>query len=814
VTSSIASFQSQPLNTTILPGGIWSFYLHSYKQNTNASFNIFVELYKITSGGTQTLLFSTDPAPVTTNSPNPSMQLTDGYFSGTPLSVSDGIVAVVRATNTGNQSHSITLVTEGTSHYSYVVSTIPTQQGLTCDTLSGCSIIQTIQTNVSNKLDKSGGTITGNLIINSGLTANTFSASTYLGLPIDIRVTGATKSGSVATFRNNTGGTFTLTGLTDVFVTGGTHSLTGGTTTLRNNTGGTFNVSGYFTPSNDIYVTSGSVDHGPSSDADNLLLLTRSDLTNVTISNLVNISPATKSEIDSLIASRWIIRGKTYKISGCDNSLYDNGTDRNGDPVYTSIYLMGLEGNKLSESGVGVFYTPKYSEFDIFVEGTLYGQGDIVIWGGYVWECTGAAQVSIDLFTLDPRGFDIIYPFDDSNNYNQTYYNIQYDDIIYDYTNDKIIYRNEQNSNIVSTTYENINYWIDDMGLYNPIRAFQWGNVYTNTPNGIGDQRIINSYNENINYRGLYQKDFYFNNLSYQRDLYVEDPLCYQSNFIFDNKSYQSVITLISNGNQSDITLNNGSYQTSISFQGVDGYPSTQSFFNFNNGSYQDNIDIRSGDGIPGFQNYFNFNNNSYQTNITLRERHQNRLDFTNNSGQDTIDGCNQDSLIFDSSTQVNGNGFNQLNITIKNYDRDLSSVTVNEQDEYYIHNLPSDDTAPVYIGKINNRLVEVTVGGGVSDLRTKNNIEYITGDTSSIINQLKPVKFEFNNYSGITRHGFIAQDVLEIDSKLVLGDGKKENGMYSLDYYGILSLTVKSLQEANNRIDVLEKIIKDSQPK
>jgi hypothetical protein len=203
VTSTIASFQSQPLNITLLPGGVWGFYLHSYKENSNASFNIFVELYKITSGGTQTLLFTTDPAPVTTNSPNPSMQLSDGYFSGTPLSVSDSIVAVVRATNTSNQSHIITLVTEGTSHYSYVVSTIPTQQGLTCDTLSGCSIIQTIQTDVLNKLDKIGGTITGNLIINSGLTANTISATTYSNLPIATSGTsGVLSSTDWGTFNN------------------------------------------------------------------------------------------------------------------------------------------------------------------------------------------------------------------------------------------------------------------------------------------------------------------------------------------------------------------------------------------------------------------------------------------------------------------------------------------------------------------------------------------------------------------------------------------------------------------------------------
>jgi hypothetical protein len=236
LTGTIASFQSQPLNTTLLPGGVWSFYLHSYKEDSNASFDIFVEVYKRTSGGTQTLLFTTDPSPVTTNSPNPSMQLTDGYFSGTPLSVSDSIVAVVRATNTGNQTKIITLVTEGSSYYSYVVSTLPTQQGLTCETLSGCSIIQTIQTNISNKFDKSGGTINGNL------TATTISATTYQNLPIDIRVTGATKLGTVATFTNNTGGTFTLTGLTDTFVTGATKS--GDVATFTNNTGGTFTLTG------------------------------------------------------------------------------------------------------------------------------------------------------------------------------------------------------------------------------------------------------------------------------------------------------------------------------------------------------------------------------------------------------------------------------------------------------------------------------------------------------------------------------------------------------------------------------------------
>jgi collagen type VII alpha len=63
-------------------------------------------------------------------------------------------------------------------------------------------------------LPLSGGTVTGGTIFQSGLTANTISATTYFNLPIDVYVTGGTYSGSNILFTNNTGGTFTVTGLT------------------------------------------------------------------------------------------------------------------------------------------------------------------------------------------------------------------------------------------------------------------------------------------------------------------------------------------------------------------------------------------------------------------------------------------------------------------------------------------------------------------------------------------------------------------------------------------------------------------------
>jgi hypothetical protein len=77
-----------------------------------------------------------------------------------------------------------------------------------------------------------GGTVTGPTNFTAGLTANTISATTYYNLPTDIRVTGGTYSAGTATFTNNTGGTFTVTGFsTSTSATGAYLPLSGGTVT-------------------------------------------------------------------------------------------------------------------------------------------------------------------------------------------------------------------------------------------------------------------------------------------------------------------------------------------------------------------------------------------------------------------------------------------------------------------------------------------------------------------------------------------------------------------------------------------------------
>ena len=187
-TSTITSFQTPTgyPNESLIPAGYWSFYLHSFKQNSNASFDIFCEVYLRTTGGTETLLVTTDPSTVTTNSPNPSMQLTDGYYSGSSINTTDRIVVKVRATNTGNQSHSITLVTEGTQHYSYGITPFSDNIDLPSVLyITGTGINSTIRCGVNNtasgnygaSLGGSGNTASGKYSFVGGGNTNTSSGN-------------------------------------------------------------------------------------------------------------------------------------------------------------------------------------------------------------------------------------------------------------------------------------------------------------------------------------------------------------------------------------------------------------------------------------------------------------------------------------------------------------------------------------------------------------------------------------------------------------------------------------------------------------
>jgi len=97
------------------------------------------------------------------------------------------------------------------------------------------------------------------------------------------------------------------------------------------------------------------------------------------------------------------------------------------------------------------------------------------------------------------------------------------------------------------------------------------------------------------------------------------------------------------------------------------------------------------------------------------------------------------------------------------------------------------------------------TTGGGTSDLRTKQDVDYYFDNGIESITKLQPTKFKFKNAPNKQRRGFIAQDVLKVIPDLVLGDGEKENGIYGLDYDGILAIAVKAIQELKAELDTLK---------
>jgi hypothetical protein len=80
-----------------------------------------------------------------------------------------------------------------------------------------------------DRVARTGDTMTGTLYAPS-ISATTISATTYYGLPIDVYVTGGTFNAGTATFTNNTGGTFSITGFSsgsitaDTYTTGFTYS--------------------------------------------------------------------------------------------------------------------------------------------------------------------------------------------------------------------------------------------------------------------------------------------------------------------------------------------------------------------------------------------------------------------------------------------------------------------------------------------------------------------------------------------------------------------------------------------------------------
>ena len=341
------------------------------------------------------------------------------------------------------------------------------------------------------------------------------------------------------------------------------------------------------------------------------------------------------------------------------------------------------------ESATQIFGLESGASADIVTLGIIsYDVDDILFWGGSVWSIDEYFKIgaSVDIFNLDTTNYHIIQEFPLGVDAKIQYYNISYDEIKYDIVNDRITYRKDKNNNIVSTTTDNINYWIE-RGQNNPIKAFKWGHDFTaSIVTGIGNQKIVNSYNENINFRGLSQYNIEMDNLSYQYNTYGE------------GESRQADLYL-SKGTQRDIKLVN-SYQRDLTL-----INSSQRFINISTDSIQQNVRLEN----VSEQNLLTIANNSTQR----------RVIFKNNSTQNDIiirnDGIQSDIVFENNGSQTTAIIENQARIKFYNFPFDRGNDIINEVDKIYTNTLATNNSAPQVIGILDNELVEVDVSTFVS---------------------------------------------------------------------------------------------------
>ena len=106
--------------------------------------------------------------------------------------------------------------------------------------------------------------------------------------------------------------------------------------------------------------------------------------------------------------------------------------------------------------------------------------------------------------------------------------------------------------------------------------------------------------------------------------------------------------------------------------------------------------------------------------------------------------------------------------------------------------------------------------GSNVSDERIKQDIVAETDQLTNVL-ALKPKTFKFKPEVDVngdalegaeasnTKHGLIAQDVLEVLPNLVTGDASNEDERLGVDYAALTSVLVKAIQELEARITALE---------
>lgn len=210
---------------------------------------------------------------------------------------------------------------------------------------------QTITLNtLTNKIElkeivaaPSGGTRTfnGDVVVSNVFTTTTISATTYQNLPLGIYGTGLTfNTGNYDLTLDGENGTLDTLSLSilasDLTVTGGTYNPNNGVATFTNNSGGTFNVSGFLTGFTDTFVTGGTYNN-------NTFTFTNTSGTsfNVGFDNVTGLTSSGTISSNTLSATTY----QNLPVSGLTAGTNIDLTNNNGN--YT-ISVTGITGGSFT----------------------------------------------------------------------------------------------------------------------------------------------------------------------------------------------------------------------------------------------------------------------------------------------------------------------------------------------------------------------------------------------------------------------------------------------------------------------------------
>ena len=208
------------------------------------------------------------------------------------------------------------------------------QSGLTANTISATTYYN-LPDNVTGKyLPLSGGTVTGNTIFQSGLTANTISATTYYNLPIDpdTYVTGLTLSSNTITLSQNrtdqySAFTISLSAYTGTSVSGLYLPLSGGTVTgatifQSGLTANTISATTYYNLPSQSGTGISAFSYNQST---GILTITKNDTTSLTAGTFSYVTATTLSAANVLSVASNGTSATTTTINAVTGGTYSNG---------------------------------------------------------------------------------------------------------------------------------------------------------------------------------------------------------------------------------------------------------------------------------------------------------------------------------------------------------------------------------------------------------------------------------------------------------------------------------------------------------